>query len=55
MSDNLRDRKTVGEMVAEISKFPPDMPVMIGGICGPTLNLLDVTRLTAKIVSINLG
>jgi hypothetical protein len=29
MSDNLRDRKTVGELVAELSKFPPDMPVMV--------------------------
>jgi hypothetical protein len=29
MSDNLRDRKTVGELVSELSKFPPDMPVMV--------------------------
>ena len=29
MTDNLRDRKTVGELVAELSKFPPDMPVMV--------------------------
>ena len=29
MTDTLRDRKTVGELVAELSKFPPDMPVMI--------------------------
>ena len=28
-SDNLRDRKTVGELIAELSKFPPDMPVMV--------------------------
>ena len=25
----LRSRKTVGELVAELSKFPPDMPVMV--------------------------
>ena len=28
-SDSLRDRKTVGELIAELSKFPPDMPVMV--------------------------
>ena len=29
MSDDLRTRKTVGELVAELSKFPPDMPIMV--------------------------
>ena len=29
MTDTLRDRKTVGELVAQLSKFPPDMPVMV--------------------------
>lgn len=28
MSD-LRTHKTVGELIAELSKFPPDMPVMV--------------------------
>lgn len=26
---SLRDRKTVGELIAELSEFPPDMPVMV--------------------------
>jgi hypothetical protein len=29
MSDSLRDRKTVAELIKELSAFPPDMPVMI--------------------------
>jgi hypothetical protein len=29
VADVLRDRKTVGELVAELSKFPADMPVMV--------------------------
>ena len=29
VTDNLRDRKTVGELIAELSKFPPEMPVMV--------------------------
>ncbi len=28
MSD-LRERKTVGELIKELSAFPPDMPVMV--------------------------
>lgn len=29
MPDDLSTRKTVGELIAELSKFPPDMPIMV--------------------------
>jgi hypothetical protein len=29
MTDDLRTRKTVGELIAELSAFPADMPVMV--------------------------
>ncbi len=29
MPEDLHSRKTVSELIAELSKFPPDMPVMV--------------------------